>query len=209
MSIYEKLLKIQSELKCNKSQWNDFGKYNYRSCEDILTAVKPLLVETKTTLYFSDAIKSEGGRNYIQATLSFIDIESGEKIEATGYAREEETKKGMDGSQITGASSSYARKYALGGIFAIDDIKDSDYTNVEPPKTSPQATKPQSTTSNTPKPANAPKTASNSLKCSDCDAEVTEKVAEYSKKQFGKVLCMKCQKRAKDMTPIDDDSLPF
>lgn len=206
MNIYEKLLKIQAELKCTKSQWNDFGNYNYRSCEDILTAVKPLLVETKTTLYFSDVIKADGERNYIQTTLSFVDIESGEKIEVTGYAREEETKKGMDGSQITGASSSYARKYALNGLFAIDDVKDSDYTNIEPQKTSTQATKPKQTTSNTPKPANAPKSSNSGAKCSNCNAEVTDKVAAFSKEKYGKVLCMKCQKNEEKSI---DGVLPF
>lgn len=205
--IYEKLLKIQAELKCNKSQWNDFGKYYYRNCDDILTAVKPLLVENKLTLYFSDAVIQVGNRNYVQATLNLIDLENKESIQVMGYAREEETKKGMDGSQITGASSSYARKYALNGLFAIDDVKDSDYTNAEPPKTSPQATKPQQPTPNTSKPQTSNTAANSGQKCSQCDAEVTDKVANYSKEKFGKVLCMKCQKTA--AKPNADDDLPY
>lgn len=135
MSIYEKLLSIQTELKAPKSQRNNFGKYNYRSCEDILEAVKPLLKKEKCTLIITDEIERLEARYYIKAryyvksTVSLIDIETGDKISTNGYAREEESKKGMDSSQVTGASSSYARKYALNGLFAIDDTKDSDATN--------------------------------------------------------------------------------
>lgn len=116
-------------MKAPKSQRNDFGKYNYRSCEDILEALKPLLAEFKACLYISDDLVEIGGRNYVKATVTLYDIEDGSSIFNTAFAREEETKKGMDGSQITGASSSYARKYALNGMFAIDDTKDSDFTN--------------------------------------------------------------------------------
>lgn len=129
MTIYEKLLNIQTELKAPKSQRNNFGKYNYRSCEDILEAVKPLLKKEKCTLIINDEIERIEARYYIKATVNLIDVESGEKIGTSAYAREEESKKGMDGSQVTGASSSYARKYALNGLFAIDDTKDSDVTN--------------------------------------------------------------------------------
>lgn len=127
--VYEKLLQIQSRLKVPKGQYNGFGKYKYRSCEDILEALKPLLAEVKATVTLNDEIVQVGERIYIKATASFIDIEDKQTITTTAYAREEETKKGMDGSQITGASSSYARKYALNGLFAIDDNKDSDATN--------------------------------------------------------------------------------
>jgi len=127
--IQEKLLKIQQELKAPKGQRNDFGKYNYRSCEDILEALKPLLAKYKVCLFISDDLLEVGGRNYVKATVTISDIEDGSQIVNTAFAREEETKKGMDGSQITGASSSYARKYALNGMFAIDDTKDSDFTN--------------------------------------------------------------------------------
>lgn len=127
--VYEKLLQIQSKLKAPKGQYNEFGKYKYRSCEDILEALKPLLAEVKAAVTLNDEIVQVGERIYIKATASFIDIEDKQTITTTAYAREEETKKGMDGSQITGASSSYARKYALNGLFAIDDNKDSDTTN--------------------------------------------------------------------------------
>ena len=129
MNVYEKLIAIQSELKAPKSQYNNFGKYAYRNCEDILESLKPLLKEYKSTIYISDEIVTVLERFYVKATVTFIDAETGEKIINTAYAREEEDKKGMDGSQVTGSSSSYARKYALNGMFAIDDTKDSDFTN--------------------------------------------------------------------------------
>lgn len=139
MNIYEKLLTVQNSLKAPKSQFNAFGKYNYRNCEDILEAVKPLCKEVKALIYLTDNIVLIGERYYVQATAKFIDVESHETVCAVAYAREEETKKGMDGSQVTGASSSYARKYALNGLFDIDDTKDSDTTNTHgkednPPK---------------------------------------------------------------------------
>lgn len=129
MNIYQKLLSIQTQLKAPKSQFNAFGKYNYRNCEDILEALKPYLNENKAIVLISDKPLLVGNRIYIEATVKFVDIETGEMIETTSIAREEETKKGMDSSQITGSASSYARKYALNGMFAIDDTKDSDTTN--------------------------------------------------------------------------------
>ena len=129
MSIYEKLLNIQTELKAPKNQRNSFGKYNYRSCEDILEAVKPFLKKEKCVLVISDDIEKIEDRYYVMAIVNLIDVENGEIVKSSAFAREEETKKGMDGSQITGASSSYARKYALNGLFAIDDTEDSDATN--------------------------------------------------------------------------------
>ena len=126
-----KLMNIQQELKAPKGQYNDFGKYAYRSCEDILEAVKPLLKKEKVVLTISDELQYIGNRYYIKATATLIDTESEATISNIAYAREEETKKEMDGSQITGASSSYARKYALNGLFGIDDNKDSDTTNIQ------------------------------------------------------------------------------
>lgn len=127
MNIYEKLTAIQSELVCTKAQYNSFGKYHYRSCEDILTAVKPLTKEHNVTLSLADEVKLIGERFYICATAKLVDSEKPDDfIEVTAYAREEETKKGMDGSQVTGTASSYARKYALNGLFSIDDTKDAD-----------------------------------------------------------------------------------
>ena len=129
MGIYDKLLAVQSELKAPKNQYNEFGKYNYRNAEDILEAVKPLCAKLKALVYITDEVKQISDRYYIQATATFVDTESSEKIAVAAYAREEESKKGMDASQVTGAASSYARKYALNGLFAIDDTKDSDATN--------------------------------------------------------------------------------
>ena len=129
MSIYEKLLEVQKELKAPKGQYNKFGGYNYRSCEDILEAVKPLMVKHKVTIFLDDTLTLIGERYYIEATAHCVDIEKGDEITVKGLAREEENKKGMDGSQITGSASSYARKYALNGLLAIDDNKDSDTTN--------------------------------------------------------------------------------
>lgn len=124
----KELIAIQSELKAPKSQFNKFGGYKYRKAEDILEAVKPLLAKQKCTLIITDDVILIGNRIYVKATAT-IKNEKGECETTNGWAREEETKKGMDGSQITGASSSYARKYALNGLFAIDDNADSDTTN--------------------------------------------------------------------------------
>lgn len=127
--IYKKLLNIQTELKAPKSQYNSFGKYSYRSCEDILEALKPLLKEYDAVVTISDEVVNIGDRFYIKAVVSFIDLETGEVLKNTAFAREEENKKGCDASQVSGATSSYARKYALNGLFGIDDNKDSDSTN--------------------------------------------------------------------------------
>ena len=124
----KELLQIQSELKAPKGQFNAYGKYKYRSCEDILEAVKPILKKNNCTLLLSDSLIYVGERYYIKATATLVNVE-GKSVSTEAYAREEETKKGMDASQITGASSSYARKYALNGLLCIDDNKDSDTTN--------------------------------------------------------------------------------
>lgn len=119
-----KLLEIQQRLKAPKGQYNNFGKYKYRSCEDILEAVKPILKEVGCTLTLSDEIVEKGGRFYVMATAWLRGEDTDERT--TGYARESESKAGMDASQITGTASSYARKYALNGLFCIDDTKDAD-----------------------------------------------------------------------------------
>ena len=129
MGIYEKLLNIQTTLKAPKGQFNRFGNYKYRNCEDILESLKPLLFDNKVVVLINDDIVAVNDRIYIKTTVTLKDTESEEKIETTAFAREEETKKGMDSSQITGSASSYARKYALNAMFAIDDTKDSDTTN--------------------------------------------------------------------------------
>ena len=119
------LIAIQSELKCNKSQYNSFGKYKYRSCEDILESVKPLLKKNDCLLTLSDDVVDIGGRIYVKATATITD-KDGVTQSVTAYARESLEKKGMDDSQITGTASSYARKYALNGLLLIDDTKDAD-----------------------------------------------------------------------------------
>lgn len=140
----KELINIQSKLKAPKSQYNSFGKYSYRSAEDILEAVKPLVHAENCTLTLTDDIVCAGNRIYVKATCRLVNSQ-GEVIETSAYAREDETKKGMDGSQITGSSSSYARKYALNGMFCIDDTKDADTRSPE---------------QNTSKPTPTPKTAS-------------------------------------------------
>jgi len=125
MSIYEKLSKIQTELKAPKGQYNSFGKYKYRSCEDIMESVKPLLAKYECALNVSDSVNLIGDRYYIMATATLTDF-NGESISNTALARESTEKKGMDDSQITGTASSYARKYCLNGLFCIDDTKDAD-----------------------------------------------------------------------------------
>ena len=127
MTVYKKLIKVQQELKAPKNQRNTFGNYNYRSCEDILEALKPILAKHEATVILSyKIIVKENLWTYVEATATFVDIETGESTCTTGYAREAETKKGMDSSQITGSASSYAGKYALNGLFLIDDSVDPD-----------------------------------------------------------------------------------
>ena len=139
----------QSELKAPKNQYNSFGKYNYRSCEDILEAAKPINKKHGLVLLLTDKPVCIGQRYYIEATARLYDIESEQFIEATASAREADTKKGMDDSQVTGTASSYARKYALNGLYNIDDTKDADT----------DAYKKQTTTNTT---------AANEYKCGDC-----------------------------------------
>jgi hypothetical protein len=128
VTVQNKLQLVQSELKAPKNQRNSFGNYNYRSCEDILEAVKPLLAKHKLALTIQDDMVEVGARIYVRAIAKLASFD-GESLEVTAFARESETKKGMDESQITGAASSYARKYALNGLFLIDDTKDADATN--------------------------------------------------------------------------------
>ena len=130
MNIYEKLTNIQNDLKAPKNQFNHFGKYKYRNLEDVLEALKPLLLTYKVTVNISDEVVLIGERYYIKSTATLFDIEKEvNPINSVAYAREDDNKKGMDLSQLSGSTSSYARKYALNGLFAIDDTKDSDTTN--------------------------------------------------------------------------------
>lgn len=127
----QRLMMVQSELNAPKNQFNKFGGYRYRNCEDIFNAVKPLLNKYLLSLVVTDDIVVIGERYYVKTTATVFDTLSTEMIHNVSFAREEESKKGMDSSQVTGASSSYARKYALNGLFLIDDVKDSDTTNTE------------------------------------------------------------------------------
>lgn len=133
----EELIKIQSELKAPKGQYNSFGKYRYRSCEDILEAVKPLLARNGCTLTIQDEIVPVLNRIYVRATCTLTNKDGKQEI-TTAYAREAETKTGMDVSQITGAASSYARKYALNGLFCIDDTKDTDTNEYQTQQSAPR-----------------------------------------------------------------------
>ena len=134
-TIHKQLRELQAELKAPKNQRNNFGKYNYRSAEDILEALKPLAAKHGLTFLISDSIEWVNDRYYVEATVSVFNDE-GEVLWCKSYAREEENKKGMDGSQVTGAASSYARKYALNGLLLIDDTKDADATNTHDSKPS-------------------------------------------------------------------------
>ena len=150
----KELQQIQRNLVCRKNKRNAFGGYNYRSCEDIMDAVKPLLDKNGCTLVVSDDIEEHGGRIYLKATAT-ITNDKGERVSTTAYAREEETKKGMDVAQITGSASSYARKYALNGLFCIDDTADPDTMDNRDMGTKTQA-KPAVPTNAVPTPTTLP-----------------------------------------------------
>lgn len=139
MNIYEKLAIIQEKISVPKNNVNDFGKYNYRSCEDILAAVKPILKETGTVLTLDDEVVLINERYYVKATAILVSVEEGklDTITNWAYAREEESKKGLDASQITGSCSSYARKYALAGLFLLDSEKDADTRDNREPEERP------------------------------------------------------------------------
>ena len=129
MNVYEKLMTVQTKLRAPKGQYNSFGRYSYRSCEDILEALKPLLAEVGAIVNISDEVKLIGDRFYVEATAMFLDCETGDSIVSRAIAREAEGQKGMSEAQVTGSSSSYARKYALNALLLIDDTKDDDFTN--------------------------------------------------------------------------------
>ena len=189
-AIYSKLQKVQQELKAPKSQVNKHYNYSYRNQEDILEAVKPLLVKNGLTIYITDEVKLIGERFYVEAKVYLADTESGEEIFVTAYAREEMERKGMDMPQITGASSSYARKYALNGLFLIDDTKDADFYDKERTEKVTRVDRPVNT-------GNPPVKPVLTDKCEDCNAGIVPAVAMFSKKSFGKKLCMSCQKKEK------------
>ena len=124
--IYAKLMAIQSEVRCGKSRYNKFGGFSYRSAEDILEAVKPIAARFGACVVAQDSIECIGDRFYVKSTATLYDASTGQSLSAQAYAREDASKKGMDGAQLTGATSSYARKYALSGLFGLDDAQDSD-----------------------------------------------------------------------------------
>lgn len=188
MNIYEKLVAIQSELKAPKGQYNSFGKYKYRSCEDILEAVKPILKKYKCTLTLRDEVEAIGDRIYVKAIANIVDVEGDDTswVTTTAFAREPNEKKGMDESQITGTASSYARKYALNGLFCIDDTKDADTDEYQ--EQTKKVTKPKTVT----------KTVE--ILCEGCKRPVeaggnmtAEQVAEASKTKYGKIYCSACR----------------
>lgn len=184
MTIYEKLGAIQQALNAPKSQFNSFGNYKYRSCEDVLGAVKPLLSEYKCVLLLKDDLDSNGSRIYIKATATIVDCDKPEdSVTVTAFAREEETKNGMDASQVTGAASSYARKYALNGLFCIDDNKDSDFTNKGAQGEEKPAERNQ---------AAVPKVSG--AVCRDCGEPIPGNVLKWSTEKYGMPLCRNCQK---------------
>lgn len=178
--IMEKLIAVQKELKAPKNQRNNFGGYNYRSCEDILEAVKPILAKHGLLLTLSDEMVEVGGRVYVKATAMLRGDDG--NVVVTAFAREDEERKGFDGAQITGSSSSYARKYALNGLFCIDDTKDSDATNTHEDRKKETVAKNEPTTEK-------------KYKCAACGTEVDRTVAEYSYKKHGRILCRDCQKK--------------
>lgn len=195
MNIQEKLTTIQLDLKAPKSKRNNFGNYNYRSCEDILEAVKPLLAANMCSLTLDDDVLCIGDRVYVKATATLTDHTEGATISTHAFAREAETKKGMDESQITGTASSYARKYALNGLFAIDDTKDAD-TDEYQGREAPRQTAKQE-----------PKQTAKSFKCSVCGSDVVpvsfdgknysaRAIAEQTTKKKGQCMCWDCYMKA-------------
>jgi len=216
MTVHEKLLKVQNKLKAPKSQFNSFGKYHYRNQEDILEAVKPLLSEQGLTLTINDEVVLIGDRHYIKATANLCS--GSECFSVSAFAREDSEKRGMDSSQLTGATSSYARKYALNGLFLIDDTKDADHTNENRPEE-----KPKSVSQPTTEPIKTyPVPAGLTLKCADCGKSIPEKSAAFSKSRYGKEACFDCQKKlappqkpkveekpVEEKIEIDIDNLPF
>ena len=211
----EKLGAIQTELKAPKNLHNSFGGYNYRSAEGILEAVKPLLKKYRVFLSITDNIVEIGGRVYVKATACLSDIESKESLGVDAYAREAESKKGMDEAQITGATSSYARKYALNGLFLLDDTKDVDteeYQSAPAPARKPTTKKKD-------------ETAPAVLICENCKKPIPSHgknppsvIAQASLSRFGKQLCWDCghalkeqgQKQEEAPLAIDDmTGLPF
>lgn len=188
MGIYDKLLAIQAELKAPKGQYNSFGKYSYRSCEDILEAVKPLCKAHNALVMISDELEYINGRFYVKAVATFADAETGENVYVSACAREPESKKGMDDCQITGTASSYARKYALNGLFCIDDTKDAD-TDAYGRQTGKGSTKNQP--DNQPDKPTPPAPPPAVVKCKDCEKPITDVTWANGSKTSAKTMVNK------------------
>lgn len=212
MGIYEKLSAIQQELKAPKGQFNSFGKYKYRSCEDILEAVKPIYGKYKTALVLLDDIKEVSGRFYVMAQAQLHDCESDGAVTATAYAREPVEKKGMDDSQITGTASSYARKYALNGLFCIDDTKDADTDEYQKQQEGKTAKSEPAKAAIPPKQKpgyKLPPQGDATVICDRCGGQVMDyfdgratikaaRLAARAKQLYGYALCEKCVAAAKE-----------
>lgn len=192
--IYGKLMMIQQELKAPKGQYNSFAKYNYRSCEDILEAVKPLCIKNHAALLLNDAVQEVSGRFYVVATATLVDTESGDSVSASAYAREPQDKKGMDDSQITGMASSYARKYALNGLFCIDDTKDADTDEAKRQEDAPK--KREKKQENKEEAAVLCECCGLPIKAVKCGDRVypTNEIVENAVKKYGKRLCWGCMR---------------
>ena len=204
-NIYEKLMYIQAKLKAPKGQYNKYGGYNFRSCEDILEGLKPLLQECEVALLISDDIVMIGDRYYIKATVKLVDNEKAEVI-ATAYARETEHRSGMDNAQVTGATSSYARKYALNGLFCIDDTKDPDALEYSIQQSGQKKTKtaePDRQTAEpvgqTSPPQKLKPSAAKTHHCTVCGKEIDGSLARGSTKKYGAPYCSgECVAKAQD-----------
>ena len=197
MTIYEKLKIIQTKLKAPKGQYNNFGRYNYRSLEDITEAVKPLLDEVGAVLTITDDIVLIGDRFYVKATAYLVGTQKDDGlVSVVAFARESEDKKGMDSSQVTGAASSYARKYALNGLFAIDDTKDTDTEEyqIKEQKDKQKQEKTSSANSTGPKITNAQADEIRTLaeikriKVSDLEEKKGKKIEEFTPAEYAKVM---------------------
>lgn len=188
LTLLEKLTDIQTKLSVPKNQLNKFGNYMYRSCEDILEAVKPYLNEHKLSLTLTDEIVLIGDRFYVKATAALM-IALDKCISVSAYAREASEKKGMDDSQITGSASSYARKYALNGLFCIDDVKDADTTNKHENGTEARKTPVEEIKDKV--------VSDKKYACYGCGIEITEKVNKFSVEKYKLPLCFNCQKQHK------------
>lgn len=218
MTIYEKLLEIQQTVKSTKDKKNDFGGFNYRSAEGIIEDIKPILADTKTFIVLTDTMEEVGGRVYVKATATLWDAEEHKGtteppfIMATAYAREAVTKKGMDEAQITGAASSYARKYALSGLLLLDDNKDAD-TNEYQERIKKAEDEEAKAKKETPKKQEKPE----SLVCHDCGNAISDyqgqpasKIAIATKKKYGVPICMDCSAKRRAMVEQEPPTeLPF